>query len=173
MRYSQIKNMDVVNGEGFACSLFLQGCSHHCKGCFNKETWDFQGGEEFTNEVKDKFIELCKNPHIDCISILGGEPFDQDINDLYGLLYELNCIRKPIYVWSGYTYEELLNRGYKQHLNLIDYLIDGKFIEEQKDLTLKLRGSKNQRIIDIKRERNIEMLILKILERNKKYLTTK
>ena len=78
MRYAQIREMDITNGQGIACSLFVQGCSHHCKGCFNPETWGFNGGKEWTQDIENKFIELCKRPHVDCVSILGGEPFDQD-----------------------------------------------------------------------------------------------
>lgn len=149
MRYNTIRSIDISNGEGIACSIFLQGCSHHCKNCFNPETWDFTKGKELTPNIQERFIELCKSSYIDCISILGGEPFDQQ--DIYNFIKYLHSnVNKPIYIWSGYTYEELLKIPYAKKCfdeNLIYCLIDGKFIEEQKNLNLKLRGSKNQRIL--------------------------
>lgn len=154
MRYNKIRSMDISNGVGIACSLFVQGCSHHCKNCFNPETWDFNDGKEWTREVEDKFIELCQNPHIDCVSILGGEPFDQD-EQMYWLLKRLKSkVNKPVYLWTGYTIEYL--RGQDDILSLIlkeqliDYLIDGEYIDELRDLNLELRGSSNQRIINVK-----------------------
>ncbi len=153
MRYNKIRSMDISNGVGIACSLFVQGCSHHCKNCFNPETWDFNAGKEWTKEIEDKFIELCKNEHIDCVSILGGEPFDQD-EHIYWLLKRLKYeVGKPIYLWTGYTIEYLINRDVPRDClreNLIDYLIDGEYVEELRDLNLKLRGSSNQRIINVK-----------------------
>ena len=152
MRYAQIREMDITNGKGIACSLFVQGCSHHCKGCFNSETWDFNGGKEWTQDIENKFIELCKRPHIDCVSILGGEPFDQN-EHIYCLLKKIKLeVNKPLYLWSGYEYEYLINRDISRGClmeNLIDYLIDGEFQLDKRDLSLKLRGSSNQRIIDV------------------------
>lgn len=156
MRYAKIREMDIVNGIGISCSLFTQGCSHHCKGCFNSETWDFNGGKEFTKETEDKFIELCKKPYVDCIGILGGEPFDQD-EHIYLLLKRIKSeVNKPIYLWSGYKYEELINCDIPRNCileELIDYIIDGEFKEEEKNLNLLLRGSNNQRVIDVKNYR--------------------
>ena len=155
MRYASIRNMDIVNGIGIACSLFVQGCSHHCKGCFNQETWDFKGGKEWDKEIEDKFISLCSSPHIDCVSILGGEPFQQG-EDFYELLKKLkHDVNKPIFVWTGYKFEEIMESYPMQKcLIYIDYLIDGKYIDSLKDYKLSLRGSSNQRIIDIKRTFN-------------------
>jgi anaerobic ribonucleoside-triphosphate reductase activating protein len=153
MRYAQIRSMDISNGVGIACSLFVQGCSHHCKNCFNPETWDFDEGKEWTKETEDMFISLCKNKYVDCVSILGGEPFDQDIH-IYHLLKRLRTeIGKPIYVWTGYTIEQLINIEIPYSClkdNLIDYLIDGEYIDELRNLNLELRGSSNQRIINVK-----------------------
>ena len=152
MRYSLIRDMDISNGVGIACSIFFQGCRHHCKGCFNKETWDFNGGKEFTKEVQDKFIELCNKPFIDCVSILGGEPLQQDDTiGFYKFTENLKIkVRKPIYLWTGYTWEEIMqSRELTKKILCVDYLIDGKFEEDKKDLNLKLRGSSNQRIIDV------------------------
>ena len=162
MRYASIRDMDVVNGIGIACSLFVQGCSHHCKGCFNQETWDFKGGEEWTKEIEDKFISLCNRPYIDCVSILGGEPFQQG-EDFYELLKKLKYnVNKPIFVWTGYKFEEIMESYPMQKcLIYIDYLIDGKYVDSLKDYKLHLRGSSNQRIIDIKstfNNNNIETL---------------
>lgn len=153
MRYAQIRSMDISNGVGIACSLFVQGCSHHCKNCFNPETWDFNAGKEWTKEIEDKFIELCQNKHIDCVSILGGEPFDQD-EHIYWFLKRLKHeVNKPLYLWTGYKIEYLLTRDVPRDClkeNLIDYLIDGEYVDELRDLNLELRGSSNQRIIDVK-----------------------
>lgn len=153
MRYNKIRSMDISNGVGIACSLFVQGCSHHCKNCFNPETWDFNAGKEWTKEIEDKFIELCKNEHIDCVSILGGEPFDQD-EHIYWLLKRLKYeVNKPLYLWTGYKIEYLLVKDVPRDClkeNLIDYLIDGEYVDELRDLNLELRGSSNQRIINIK-----------------------
>jgi anaerobic ribonucleoside-triphosphate reductase activating protein len=162
MRYASIRDMDVVNGIGIACSLFVQGCLHHCYNCFNQETWDFNKGKEWTQETENKFIELCKKPFIDCVSILGGEPFQQG-EDFYELLKKLkHDVNKPIFVWTGYKFEEIMESYPMQKcLIYIDYLIDGKYIDSLKDYKLSLRGSSNQRIIDIKNtfnNKNIEIL---------------
>ena len=151
MRYAQIRSIDISNGIGVACSIFFQGCSHHCYNCFNPETWDFKGGKEFTKEKQLEFINLCKQPYIDCISILGGEPTQQDCIEFSEFLDKLQSINKPIFLWSGYTYEELINLHKWYVLDKVSYLIDGKYIEELKDFSLKLRGSSNQRIIDCRK----------------------
>jgi anaerobic ribonucleoside-triphosphate reductase activating protein len=142
--------MDITNGNGVGVSLFTQGCSHHCKGCFNSETWDFNGGYELTEDIKNKFLESCKTA--DFVSILGGEPFDQT-RDLEPILAEIRALTdKPIYLWSGYTYDQIeANTERRECLKYITYLIDGEFIEELKDMKLKLRGSSNQRIINVQR----------------------
>ena len=152
VKYNTIRDMDISNGEGIACSIFFQGCSHHCEGCFNPETWSFDTGKEFTEEVQHKFIEMCKKPYIKCISLLGGEPFDQDSCELYNFLKRLKQeVNKPVYLWTGYLYEELLEKdcNIKNIFDekLISVLIDGEFILQKRDLMLKLRGSSNQRVI--------------------------
>jgi anaerobic ribonucleoside-triphosphate reductase activating protein len=145
MRYAQIRDMDIVNGQGIAVSLFVQGCSHHCHSCFNQSTWDFKGGNEWTQEVEDKFIELCKKDYITCVSLLGGDPFDQDIKTLSHLVKRIKQeADKPIYVWTGYTFDEIFNSPKIELLPYIDYIIDGRFDQSKRDLTLKLRGSSNQ-----------------------------
>ena len=144
MRYAQIRDMDIVNGEGIAVSLFVQGCPHHCKGCFNQETWDFNSGKKWTKEVEDEFIKLCKRDYVSCVSLLGGEPLAQ--NDILDLLKRIKVeVNKPVYVWTGYT-AEFVTKCKSLELSYIDYLIDGKFEEDKKDVRLRLRGSSNQKI---------------------------
>lgn len=152
MKYNSIRDMDISNGEGIACSIFFQGCSHHCEGCFNPETWSFDTGKEFTEEIQRKFIDMCKKPYIKCISLLGGEPFDQNPCELYNFLKRLKQeVNKPVYIWTGYLYEELLEKDFNiKNIfdeELISVLIDGEFILQKRDLRLKLRGSSNQRVI--------------------------
>lgn len=160
MNYAQIRDMDIVNGEGIAVSLFVQGCPNHCKGCFNSETWDFNGGKKWAKEVEDEFIELCKRDYVSCVSLLGGEPLAQGISIVKLLTRLKREVNKPIYVWTGYTIEYLM----EQKPSIYDvltwcgvYLIDGKFEEDKKDVRLRLRGSSNQRIWHIlhKEEENL------------------
>ena len=153
MRFSKIKDNDIANGEGIVMSLWTQGCPHHCKGCFNMETWDFTAGKEFKEEDKEYILQnIDKNNIKRNLSILGGEPLcEQNIQGVINLCKEFKerYPDKIIYVWTGYVleqFDEMQNRL----LNYIDVLIDGKFEIENKDLSLKLRGSTNQRIINIK-----------------------
>lgn len=153
MRYASIRDIDVSNGIGIAASIFVQGCTHHCKGCFNPSTWSFEGGKEFTEEVQDRFLEICKNENVDCVSVLGGEPLDQD-EELYKFLLRLKneIPNKPVFLWTGYTWEFIEGNGhmYKLVKDTVDVLIDGEYIENKRDFRLKLRGSSNQRIIMVK-----------------------
>lgn len=158
MNYAKIKKHDIANGPGVRASLYVSGCTHGCKGCFNREAWDFNYGKPWTKEVEDDFIEHLKNPNIVGVNILGGEPLQQDKT----LFYLLNRIRKevdkPIWLWTGYTIENIVNTDKittdfllkNKILNLCDVVIDGKFLEAEKDLSLKYRGSRNQRVIDMK-----------------------
>lgn len=148
MRYAQIRDMDIVNGKGIGASIFFQGCSHRCKGCFNSSTWDFNGGKEWTKEIEDEFIEICQREYIDHVSLLGGECLDQPIDELITLLNRVKTeVGKPIWLWTGYTLDEIKKSKNKESiLKFIDYLIDGRFIDDEKDLNLKFRGSINQRI---------------------------
>lgn len=155
MRYNTIKKNDIANGPGVGVSVFLQGCPHHCPGCFNKETWDFNGGQDFTQNTLNEILTSLKvngiNRHL---SILGGEPLCEENAPLTDLI--IGTVHKDmpdvkIYIWTGYLYEELeaSSNTYIQHiLHTIDCLIDGPFIEAEKDLTLHMRGSRNQRIIN-------------------------
>ncbi len=161
MNYGEIKNCDIANGVGVRVSLFVSGCTHHCKGCFNEETWDFGYGKAFTEEEENLIINMLEPSYISGLTVLGGEPMEF-VNQLE-LLPFLKKVRKTypnksIWVYSGYVYEkDILGRMYqkwsstKEILELIDVLVDGPFIEEQKDISLQFRGSKNQRIIDVKK----------------------
>lgn len=150
MRYSQIRRLDISNGEGVGVALFTQGCHFHCKNCFNESTWDFNGGKEFTKEVEDSFYKLVDRPHIDRVTILGGEPLaDENLETIDRLVANIN---KKIWVYTGNTFETLIsNDKYKSILNNIDVLVDGRYVDELRDLNLKFRGSSNQRIIDVKK----------------------
>lgn len=154
MRIAKIKPNDIANGEGLVVSVWCQGCPHHCKGCFNKETWDFKGGRKFTFDDYDNILKLLDADGIKRnLSILGGEPMAKE--NVIGVLSLINYIKtyRPdtkVYLWSGYTYEQIQEMYGENILNgFVDILIDGQFILEEKDLTLKLRGSRNQRIIKI------------------------
>jgi anaerobic ribonucleoside-triphosphate reductase activating protein len=155
MRYAEILPFEVCNGEGIGCSLFTQGCYFQCKGCFNKDAWDINGGKEWTDEVDDKFFEILDKSYIKRVSILGGEPL---IEENLGWLYEfIKCIKKlypdkKIWLYTGYTFDELMSEHIYRNdergliLKYCDVLVEGRFIESQKDVTLKFRGSSNQNI---------------------------
>lgn len=153
MRYNIIRSMDISNGEGVGVSLFTQGCPYRCEGCFNEETWDYSGGEEWTKEIEEKFLNLLNKKHITRVSILGGEPMEYPIEISY-LIYRIKQIRPDIKIWiySGDVYENLIkNPNKKEIISKCDVLVDGPFVISEKDITLKWRGSKNQRVIDVKK----------------------
>lgn len=153
MRFSKIKNNDIVNGIGITLSVWTQGCPHRCKGCFNKETWDFNSGKEFTNDDLNYIISNIDSFNVKRnLSVLGGEPLcPQNVEGVINLCREFKKVYpdKLIYLWTGYTIEEF-NQKQKQILEYVDFIIDGKFEEAKKNLNLKLRGSSNQRILDVK-----------------------
>ncbi len=151
MRYAQIRSCDIANGAGIRTSLYIQGCSRHCKGCFNQETWDFEGGKPWTKEIEDEYISLIGKPQIVGTTILGGEPLEpQTREDLLVLVKRIRSTypNKTIWIYSSYLYEELLEEC-REILEQIDVLVDGMFVEELRDLSLKFRGSSNQRVIDV------------------------
>ncbi len=161
MNYSSIKYFDISNGPGCRTSLFVSGCTHRCKGCFNKETWDFGSGERYTEEVEGEIISSLSPDYITGLSILGGEPMEAANQPaVAGLVKKVREVYrdKSIWIYSGYTFEELLDKENKrchgEHtaeiLENIDVLVDGRFVEELKDIRLNFRGSSNQRIIDVK-----------------------
>ena len=154
MKYAKIRKLDVTNGPGIRTTLFVSGCTHNCKDCFNKEQQDFNYGEEFTKEIEDEFIEYTKARQIKGVNILGGEPMQQvKDNTLLNLLKRIRMeTNKPIWLWSGYTLEEILRDEKRlEILKEVDVLIDGRFEADKRDIMLKYRGSSNQRVIDVKR----------------------
>lgn len=169
MRYARIRKMDVSNGEGVGISLFVQGCHFHCKGCFNQETWDFNGGKEWTPEIEEQFIQLANKPYIKRISILGGEPLaDENVRDVYYLITQLKSRypEKKIWLYTGYEWEKIVEESHAIRVENGDYLsnlyrygaivfadivVDGKFQLDKQDLyndNIVFAGSTNQRVID-------------------------
>ncbi len=169
MRYARIRKMDVSNGEGVGISLFVQGCHFHCKGCFNQETWDFNGGKEWTPEIEEQFIQLANKPYIKRISILGGEPLaDENVRDVYYLITQLKSRYpgKKIWLYTGYEWEKIVEESHAIRVENGDYLsnmyrygaivfadivVDGKFQLDKQDLyndNIVFAGSTNQRVID-------------------------
>lgn len=161
MKYGNIKWVDSSNGEGVRVSLYVSGCRNHCKGCFNEATWDFDFGEEFTPIQENEIIEACKKSFISGLTILGGEPFEEE--NQTALLpfierFKQECPDKNLWMYTGYVLDNDLQEGQRKFvpdvtnkiLEQVDVLIDGPFILEQKDLTLPFRGSKNQRLLRLK-----------------------
>ena len=174
MNYGNIIYTDVANGEGCRTSLFVSGCTHHCKGCFNKCTWDFSYGDAFTKKAEDKIIESLKPDYVSGLTILGGEPMEianQKVLAPFIMRIRKELPNKTIWIYSGYTWEELNDSANKrcncmetsEILSSIDVLVDGEFMEDKRNLMLKFRGSSNQRIIDVKKtlEHNRSEIILK------------
>ncbi len=161
MRYNKIRKMDISNGPGIRVSIFMQGCSFHCKDCFNSETWDFKAGKEFNDEVINKVLDLASLPHIVGLSILGGEPMHP--NNREGTIklakaFKKRYPNKDIWVWSGYLFDELKDI---EGLSYIDTLVDGRFVLEKANPTLKFRGSSNQRVIDVKKSLEAGNVVLR------------
>lgn len=166
MRYAQIRKFDVTNGPDVRTTLFVTGCTNNCEGCFNKELQDFNYGEEWTKETEDKFLEYAKNENVNGVNILGGEPMEQVMDDsLYNLLLRIkNETGKSIWLWSGYLYEEIIKDNSKKRLlELVDVLVDGRFVISKRDITLKYRGSSNQRVIDVKKSLEFNKIIEKVV----------
>lgn len=209
MRYASIRNLDISNGANIGVALFVQGCDRHCFNCFNSETWDFNGGKEWTEEIKNKFMELIDRPYIRRISILGGEPLaEQNLDDVLSLIKEIrekypisqnpnsenigksrvledenskeiriSFPEKTIWLYTGYKFEQIkdafeeskkwLQASWKHSaitrwkiISNVNVLVDGEYIDEQKDLALKWRGSKNQRVIDVQQSLAQNKMIL-------------
>ena len=184
MRFAQIRKMDISNGEGIGVSLFTQGCPDHCAGCHNPSTWSKGGGEEYTQETEDKIVELVQSPHVTRLSILGGEPLiPQNVTQLLFLAKKVKDVRPDlkIWLWTGTTVEAIHDlEHYRRPMDeaidptfsalgwndisitsmsrllgyYVDYLIDGRFAQEKKDLTLRWCGSSNQRVIDCRKTFN-------------------
>lgn len=151
MRYNKIRKMDISNGPGVRVSIFMQGCSFNCKNCFNPETHDFNGGQEFTEETIDKVLKLCESDHIEGLSILGGEPMNsQNIEGTTKLAkaFKEKFPNKSLWAWSGFTFDQYLKD--KEVVNYLDVVVDGTFNEEYKNPKLQWKGSSNQRVINVK-----------------------
>lgn len=153
MNYMEIKKSDIANGPGVRVSLFVSGCTHHCKGCFNPETWDFEAGTPFDSLVEIELLNLLGRSYINGFTLLGGEPMEPDNRAV--LLPFLKKVRDKypklsIWCYSGYTFEELFEAGAEDILEYIDVLVDGKFVLDKKDIRLPFRGSSNQRILDVR-----------------------
>ena len=166
MRYAQIRSMDISNGTGIGVSLFVQGCHFHCKDCFNSETWDFSGGKSWTEDSKKIFLISVLRAYIERVSILGGEPLaDENFSDVLDLVQTIHerFSEKKIWIYTGYTWEELLNDEQKKEiLPYINVLVDGRFQTDLKDLSLKFKGSSNQRVIDVQESlKSKEVILLK------------
>ena len=161
MRYAGLMRNDFSAAPGISVSFFTQGCPNHCPGCHNPETWDFNGGKEFTYDILNEIVDaLTANGVKRSLSILGGEPLCEQNVFLTLLVVKTVKERLPdtkIYIWTGYYYDELMKRNSDSHLktilSLTDYLIDGPYIQNLRDITLPMRGSSNQTIIDLKEKK--------------------
>lgn len=157
MYYGNIKTYDIADGPGVRVSLFVSGCRHHCKGCFNAETWDFSFGQPYTGETEDAIIEALAPDYIQGLSVLGGEPFEPENQpDVLALLKRVRVTypKKDVWCYTGYIFDQDLQKGgavyteaTEEMLSCIDVLVDGEYVEAQKDITLLFRGSRNQRLI--------------------------
>lgn len=162
MRYNKIRKMDVSNGPGIRVSIFLQGCEFHCKNCFNPETWSFKSGKEFTNETINKILELSDKETVSGLSILGGEPMHpKNIEGTIELAkkFKEKFPKKTVWVWSGFLYEDVLKRN-PEIFDYIDVMVDGQYVDELYDPTLRWKGSSNQRVIDIKKTKKSGKVVL-------------
>ena len=163
MKYAKIRKYDISNAPGICTTLFVSGCTHNCEGCFNKEQQDFTYGNDFTKEIEDEFIKYSKSKQVKAVNILGGEPMQQLMDDtLLKLLKRIKLeVNKPIWLWSGYTFEEIVNNPKRAEiLREVDVLIDGKFEADKRDLMLKYKGSSNQRVIDVKKSIEAKEVVL-------------
>lgn len=169
MYWAEIKEVDIANGTGVRVSLFVSGCRHQCSGCFNEIAWNFHYGQEFTQETIDYILKLLSPSHIQGLSLLGGEPMEPSNQE--GVLPLLKAMKqmypnKTVWCYSGYLLEDLLAGGRvhgqvtNELLSYIDILVDGPFIEAEKNIRLKFRGSNNQRIIDMKKTLELKSIVL-------------
>ena len=170
MYYGEIKDCDIANGEGVRVTLFVSGCTNHCPGCFQPQTWDFSYGEPFTPAVEDRLLDMLAPSYINGLTLLGGEPFEpENQRDLLPFLRRVRegYPRKNIWAFTGFVYEDLLREGTHCHceateemLSLLDVLVDGRFEEALKDISLRFRGSRNQRLIDLNATRRTGEVVL-------------
>ena len=161
MRYNKIRKMDISNGPGVRVSIFMQGCAFHCENCFNPDTWDFNGGEEFTDETIEKVLDLCSQDHIVGLSILGGEPMHP--NNIEGTTrlakaFKERFPKKSLWAWSGFLFDRDLKD--KEVMKYLDVLVDGQFVDALHDFRLAWRGSSNQRVIDVQKSLKKNEIVL-------------
>lgn len=177
MNYASIREMDISNGEGVGVALFVQGCHFHCYNCFNTETWDFNGGKEWNEDIKEKFLKLIDKPYIKRVTILGGEPLaNENLKAVLSLTKEIRILYpdKTIWIYSGYTWNQIMHpvitndfnpardkliKMRKEIVANCDVLIDGRYVDELRDITLHWRGSSNQRVIDIQKTLKSNLII--------------
>ena len=170
MNFGTIKYCDIADGEGVRTTLFVSGCTHRCKGCFQPETWDFSYGEEFSEEVADAIIESLKPAYIDGFTVLGGEPMEPSNQAQIAPLLERireTCLGKTIWLYTGDIYEDLIDPESPRHtpfteriLDALDVLVDGPFVQDLKNISLRFRGSENQRLIDMPQTRAAGRVVL-------------
>lgn len=171
MNYGQVYYNDVANGVGCRTAFFVSGCTHHCKGCFNEMTWDFNYGVPYTKEVEDEIVESLKPDYIAGLTILGGEPMEiVNQKEIRPLLERIKkeVSKATIWIYSGYTWEELTDKDNKRCygedteaiLSMTDVLVDGEFMLDKKNLMLRFRGSENQRVIDVRKSLETGVIVL-------------
>ena len=169
MNYGAIKKCDIANGVGVRTVLFVSGCTHHCKRCYQPETWNFDYGERYTKETEDEIIESLRPDYVDGITLLGGEPFEpENQRELVKLLRRIKkeLPQKTVWSFSGYTYEELTGDSRavcevtNEMLSMLDVLVDGEFVEAKRNISLRFRGSENQRLIDMNKTRKEGKIVL-------------
>lgn len=164
MNYSEIKTTDIANGEGVRTSLFVSGCRHHCKNCFNEVTWDFGNGELFTEETMEYIFKTVEPEYVNGLSLLGGEPFEPENQKVllpFLVMFHERFPNKDVWCYTGFTIEQIMGKSEPKSraateiapemLSLIDVLVDGPYVDAMHDIRLKFRGSSNQRVIDIKK----------------------
>lgn len=177
MNYAQIRSMDISNGEGIGVSLFVQGCDFHCKNCFNSETWEFSKGQEWNDKTKNQFLKLIEKPFIQRVSILGGEPLHpQNVQNVLKIVDEIRVSypTKNIWLYTGYTWEQIMHpvitdinseqlkmlQMRKELVSKCDVLIDGRYVDELRDISLHWRGSSNQRVINVQETLKQKQIVL-------------
>ena len=170
MNYATIKNCDIANGPGVRVSLFVSGCTHHCKGCFNQEAWDFHYGKPFTQETIDRILAMLAPGYIRGLTLLGGEPFEpENQGPIVELLRQVKATypEKSVWAFSGYLFDRDILPGKlgdpaitREYLGYLDVLVDGPFVEAKKDLALRFRGSSNQRLIDVPKSLKENKIVL-------------
>lgn len=177
MNYAQIRSMDISNGEGIGVSLFVQGCDFHCKNCFNSETWEFSKGQEWNDKTKNQFLKLIETPFIQRVSILGGDPLHpKNVQNVLEIVDEIRVSypTKNMWLYTGYTWEEIMTpiisdinskqlkilQIRKELVSKCDVLIDGRYVDELRDISLHWRGSSNQRVINVQETLKQKQIVL-------------